>query len=253
VSETTLLKLGSIRIDGDTQLRAETNQDIIANYVRDMQDGDIFPPVVVYYDGVNYWLSDGFHRYLATQQTGNDEILATIREGTRRDALLYAAEANRKHGIAFTNKDKRRIVTLFLNDPEWHTWSDREIARRTGVSNTFVSNLRAQLSTVDSDEMDEGTRAELDQIARRIHLRLATGTIETGKNLCEVHDVVPENDFLYKWASDLLQMSSEEITAFMALYQQYKDAVLESLPKETLRLIGRPMLSWIEHAQFIYS
>lgn len=152
------LPLFAIRIDGDTQLREETRTDIVQAYAEDMQAGDIFPPITVFNDGISNWLADGYHRYFAVQACGLGEITAHVRQGTRRDALLYAAEANRKHGLSFSNKDKRRIVTLFLNDREWSQWSDREIARRCGVSNTFVSSQRAQLSTVDSEMRTYTTR-----------------------------------------------------------------------------------------------
>ena len=35
-----------------------------------------------------------------------------------------------------TNADKRRAVETLLNDAEWATWSDREIARQCGVHHT---------------------------------------------------------------------------------------------------------------------
>jgi len=140
------MKLTAIRIDGGTQLRAETNQETIFSYAQDMLAGDVFPPVVVFHDGTDTWLSDGFHRYKAAEQAGYDEIEVDVRQGTQRDALLHAAEANRKHGIQLTNKDKRRIVTMFLHDAEWAKWSDREIARRCGVSQPFVSKLREELT-----------------------------------------------------------------------------------------------------------
>jgi hypothetical protein len=145
------LKTASIRIDGDTQLRLETDRGVIQSYAQDMIDGDVFPPVVVFHDGTNLWLSDGFHRFFATLEAGRDEILADVRRGARRDALLHAVEANRKHGLSLTNNDKRRIVTMLLNDPEWGKWSDREIARRCGVSHPFVSSLRSSLETVTSE------------------------------------------------------------------------------------------------------
>jgi hypothetical protein len=40
-----------------------------------------------------------------------------------------------------------------LGDFEWTKWSDREVAGRCGVSNTFVGGLRSSLSTVDSEAM----------------------------------------------------------------------------------------------------
>ena len=41
-----------------------------------------------------------------------------------------------------TNEDKRRAVTRLLEDAEWAAWSDREIARRAGVSQPFVGSMR---------------------------------------------------------------------------------------------------------------
>lgn len=58
--------------------------------------------------------------------------------------------ANSQHGLRRTNEDKRRAVMTLLQDAEWGGWSDREIARRAGVSNNFVSILRSSLSSNDS-------------------------------------------------------------------------------------------------------
>jgi hypothetical protein len=41
---------------------------------------------------------------------------------------------------------KRRAVSMLLQDPEWSQWSSREIARRAGVSHTFVESVRAKLT-----------------------------------------------------------------------------------------------------------
>jgi uncharacterized ParB-like nuclease family protein len=157
-----LLKLAAIRIDGNTQLRAETNQDTVDGYAQDMLAGDVFPPVVVYHDGTDYWLSDGFHRYHAVEQVGKDEIDVEVRQGTRRDAQLNAAAANRKHGLQFTNADKRRIVTIFLSDAEWSKWSDREIARQCGVSQPFVSKMREALTDNRYQSTDQSTQEKVE-------------------------------------------------------------------------------------------
>jgi len=39
-----------------------------------------------------------------------------------------------------------------LEDAEWGQWSDREIARRCGVSDPFVGKARSSLQTVSSEE-----------------------------------------------------------------------------------------------------
>ena len=44
------------------------------------------------------------------------------------------------------NADKRRAVTMLLQDEEWSQWSDREIGRRCCVVHNLVSRLRAEMS-----------------------------------------------------------------------------------------------------------
>lgn len=134
-----------IRTDGGTQMRAAINRETVEEYAQAMLAGDRFPPVVVYYDGSEHWLGDGFHRLAAWRQVMDDTIAAEVRAGTRRDAILLAAGANADHGLRRTNSDKRRAVLTLLQDDEWRDWSDREIARRCKVSNRFVTNLRAEL------------------------------------------------------------------------------------------------------------
>ncbi len=145
------IPLAAIRTDGGTQSRAELNQIVIADYAEAVINGAQFPPIIMFYDGSDYWLADGFHRVQAAHQAGLESINADVRQGTLRDAVLYSVGANAAHGLRRTNADKRRAVTHLLTDAEWSQWSDREIARRCGVSNNFVSELRRSLSSDDSD------------------------------------------------------------------------------------------------------
>lgn len=147
-----------IRTDGGTQPRAEISNEIVQDYAQDMLVGARFPPVVVFYDGAAYWLADGFHRVAAAKVARRDEIDAETRQGTRRDAILYAVGANASHGFRRSNEDKRRAVQTLLDDAEWSQWSDGKIADKCGVTQPFVSKLRRDqelirqsLKTVMSD------------------------------------------------------------------------------------------------------
>jgi hypothetical protein len=108
------------------------------------------PPVVLFRDnnGV-YWLADGGYRYTAACEVfsleGPRALLAEVRQGTKRDAILYAAEANAKHGRGLSNDEKRRVVERLLKDHEWSGWPDRAIARHTGTSHVFVGRIRKEL------------------------------------------------------------------------------------------------------------
>ena len=69
-----------------------------------------------------------------------------MQEGTRRDAILHASGANADHGLRRSNADKRKAVLTLLEDDEWSQWSDREIAKRCGVSGGLASRTRRSLS-----------------------------------------------------------------------------------------------------------
>ena len=140
--ERKLLGIDVVRIDGDTQSRDEINQSLINDYAEDMDRGDVFPAILVFFDGVSYWLADGFHRYFAVKKLGLGSISADVRQGTKRDAWLYSLEANGRHGERRTAADKRKSVLRALDDFELSTWSDVEIARKCVVSDRFVSKMR---------------------------------------------------------------------------------------------------------------
>ena len=139
------LSLDKIRIDGGTQSRAKIDQDVVVEYATAMQEGAKFPPVVVFHDGAEYFLADGFHRYFAAKKAGSPGIKCDVKEGTLRDAILYSFGANHDHGLRRTTADKRKAVIAMLSDIEWQEWSDREIARQCQVSHPFVAAIRKEL------------------------------------------------------------------------------------------------------------
>lgn len=144
------LRINKLRLDGGTQPRAVVDYATTEEYADAMQDGAQFPPVIVFYDGSEYWLADGFHRVHASMIAGFEEVFADVRQGTRRDAVLYSVGANAVHGMRRTNADKRRAVQTLLEDVEWAKWSDREIARRCAVSDRLVNSIRPTASANNS-------------------------------------------------------------------------------------------------------
>ena len=134
------LALDQITIDAHIQMRTALDDDVIDEYAEAMEAGAVFPPVVVFFDGDTHWLSDGFHRYHAAGRAGRTILLAEQRDGTRRDALLYACSANASHGLRRTNADKRKAVTTLLADEEWVIWSNRESPGTVGSVNTWFAH-----------------------------------------------------------------------------------------------------------------
>ena len=139
------IPLTSIK-DGDAQMRVEMHPETVADYAADMLDGAVFPPVIVYHDGADYWLADGFHRVEAARKIDRKEIEAEIRDGTARDAILHGIGSNATHGLRRTQADKRRAVERLLTDPEWAAWSDRKIAQLAKVDHKTVGKIRRELT-----------------------------------------------------------------------------------------------------------
>ena len=150
-SETTTrtLALHELRRDDTIQPRVALAPGAVEDYAEQMKLGGHFPPVVVFEDGDDYWLADGYHRTAAAEQAGRNEIEAEIRQGTKADAMRYACSANTKHGLRMTNADKRHVTDkmlyLELDKPEEARLSQREIAALCGVTQAFVSNRAAVL------------------------------------------------------------------------------------------------------------
>lgn len=141
-----MLRIASIRRDGGTQPREQLVQEHVADLALALSEGKEVPAVDVNYDGIDYWLWDGFHRVAAHDARGLLEVPANIHQGTQRDARKRSTAVNASHGLRRTNADKRRQVLTWLEDEEWRQCSDNEIARYCGVSQPFVSELRKELS-----------------------------------------------------------------------------------------------------------
>jgi hypothetical protein len=151
-SPATHLAIGSIRRDPGIQQRVGIAPALVDDYAETIADWIERAPVVVFDDGQpGYWLADGFHRVAAAERSGLDTIPAAVRQGTRRDAMLFAVGANRMQGQRPTRADKRRAVETLLADPEWSAWSDRRIADEAGVSPTTVGNIRREVEVSSLD------------------------------------------------------------------------------------------------------
>lgn len=151
------LNIKAIRIDGGTQSRVEINGEAVSEYAEALSAGASFPPVVTFFDGVDHWLADGFHRFHAFNKLGIVSIDADVRTGTQRDAVLYSWGANDKHGLPRSNADKRHIVTVILKDEQGRQWSDNKIAKDFGFSNNFVGRVRQSLCSEQSEKPAERT------------------------------------------------------------------------------------------------
>jgi transposase-like protein len=183
------LPLKKIRLDGGTQTRARIQENIIEEYAEEMKAGAPFPPLIVFHDGRDHWLADGFHRWGAAMKLKLDSVECEIRQGTLSDAQWFSFSANKTNGMRRTNDDKVRAVKTAMKHSPGRPL--REIARHVGVSHEMVRQHReelvnkgeipadAHLSTVDKDA-PQSTPVP-GETARVVTRKGKTYTMRTGK------------------------------------------------------------------------
>ena len=178
------MKLSQILLEQKLMMRVSLNQEIIDQYAQDMLDGDKFPPVVIFNDGDNNYLVEGFKRYHACKKNGFEIIDADTRMGTYDDAFDYALTvANRLHGERYTPEDKRYQLQMALDTPRYSKKSDRELSRILKVSHTFVSKARkAEGKQPDAIEITrKGKPVTVKSIKKELENALLPDTEEQDK------------------------------------------------------------------------
>src|SRR5947209_19100610 len=92
MSEIVTLRLDQIRTDAGTQMRAGLNDEAIAEYMEAEARGDKLPPAIVFFDGQEYFLADGFHRHETHRRRGAETTEAEVRTGTGREPWLFPGQ-----------------------------------------------------------------------------------------------------------------------------------------------------------------
>ena len=129
------------------QTRAALNEDTVQDYADAMERGDKFPAVTVFTDGAEYYLADGFHRVEALRRIGKKSVVAELRDGDFKAALLFALKANSTHGLRRTNADKRHALEMAWNAREELFGGEPSIAllaETCGVSVETVKRFRKE-------------------------------------------------------------------------------------------------------------
>lgn len=168
-----------IRTDLGLHMRVEMNEKVVAEYVEDMLLGDVFPPILIFYDAKEdmYMVADGFMRLAAHLKAfPNTPILSELRLGTIDDAKLASILSNHEHGIRRwmprkqpriaqidvkrdvpnpdpapvkrrRNDDKRHEVIQALQNSKSAHLSNRAIAEHLGVSVSLVRKVRNNMTS----------------------------------------------------------------------------------------------------------
>ena len=214
------LKITEIELDSGLQARASMSQAVIDEYTEVIRNGGVMPPITLFHDGAKYYLADGWHRLYGHKSAGFAEIDADIKKGSRRDAILYSVSANDKHGLRRSNADKRKAVSVLLEDFEWSEWTDVKIAEQCGVSSMFVGKQRKE---INGDAQTERRVVRGDKEYTINTEKMGRPTIES--------DVPPEDDEYYE--EDKLEEMATEFKAIAEENEELKAKLAVGLMEGT--------------------
>lgn len=138
------------------------------------------PPIVVQRNSLR--VIDGVHRVKAAQQRGLEDIDVQYFDGTDEEAFVLAVELNAAHGLPLSLGDRTAAATRILGTHP--AWSDRRIARVTGLSATTVGSLRKR-ATVQNEHLDSRVGSD----GRVRPLNAAAGRRQAGRMLAERPDL----------------------------------------------------------------
>jgi len=163
------IRLEEITVEPDIQVRVEgLDEETVESYLQVLLNGGEFDdPIVLFRDDETerLILADGFHRCEATfraLQSGATvaPLRAKILPGGREAALEYAEEANLRHGLKLSMKDKFHILERRIKRGHpWNDGADNAIAQELGVSNSTVKRWRQKVATLTNVKVPTVRRA----------------------------------------------------------------------------------------------
>lgn len=115
-----------------------------AEYIRVLAEAEeVLPPIVVHRETRR--VIDGMHRLWAAVSRGDELIEVVFVDGSPADSFVLAVELNRAHGLPLTVAERRSAAARIM-DSHPH-WSDRRIARTTGLAASTVASVRSSSTT----------------------------------------------------------------------------------------------------------
>ena len=92
------------------------------------------------------------------RESGATKCPCDVRQGTKRDAILYACGANAAHGQRRKREDVQRAIRTLLKDSEWRGWTDVKIAKQCHATDKTVATIRTEMAASSEIPMIEGPR-----------------------------------------------------------------------------------------------
>jgi len=152
-----LIALSEVHPSEDFRSREQEDEDTIEKYTgrftkyekakeRGKSPKYPFPAVWIWWDGEQYLLIAGFHRFIAAGRAEVDKILVKVFRGSKEEAVWFAMKDNRKNGLQLSYGDMKYCVkkALLLFDG---TKTAGAIAKELGCHRSYAYRIRKELST----------------------------------------------------------------------------------------------------------
>lgn len=140
-----------------------------AQHIRMLSDTeDTLPPVIVHRATMR--VVDGMHRLQAAMARGEENIRVRFFDGDEHDAFVVAVKENTVHGLPLSTADRVAAAARILRSHPH--WSDRAIAKISGLSARKVADIRRAVLPQDAQPTArlgrDGRTRPLDGSAGRI-------------------------------------------------------------------------------------
>ena len=130
------LLIETLHVDPTIQIRRASHEPTIQRYMDSFEN---LPPIEVFDTPEGKLVADGFQRLAAARRLGKKRIAAQIHEGTREEAVEFAAIANTRSGVPLTLEERDDgIQQLKRMHPDW---TPAQIAKAMSVSPETVRRV----------------------------------------------------------------------------------------------------------------
>lgn len=143
--------LDKIDHDGSPKVRDEVRKDTVQEYAENYEALVKMPePVLFEVEKDHYLIGDGWHRIAAMHSLGDkgaQSWIFDVQKGSYEDCLVFALQANLRHGVRRSNADKRQCAITAVQ--QFYEKSNEAIASVAGVGPTLVMEVRSEMEHKD--------------------------------------------------------------------------------------------------------
>lgn len=149
----------------------ETDPATVAEYAGLMEQGIVFPPLVIAEVGKTKKrvLVGGFHRLAAATKAKVKElpvVIASCKAAIDADVLAFTD--NVAHGLGYTADEKRKAILELLQTPSFAKVSSAAAAKRLGVSDMSIKRYRDAIGTKSPKAGQSGHKNKKSNVAPKV-------------------------------------------------------------------------------------